>query len=472
MFQKQALLLNRIHVFFDLVTTALVFIFTYHLRANFIYLAELEVGKFKEYAWLLLVILPTWWLLLKIFGVYRSQRTASLGAILVLTVKTSIYGVLTVIAFLFVFKVQMVSRLMVLIFGFMAALFLSIEKIAALFILRFMRCRGYNFRHALIVGSGSETIRAIDTLHNNPEWGFKIIGIVSNDHVGVASEIGGIKVLGSFRDVPKIIEAYIVDEVICAVPFNSLAGLKDILYICEQSGVTVRIAVELFETIIAKTYLEDFGGIPVLTFRSTPFKVEELFIKHTFDRIASLALLIILSPLFLIISILIKLTSKGPVLFRQKRVGFYGREFTLYKFRSMVYNAEELREKYEHLNKARGPVFKICDDPRITKVGKFLRRTSLDELPQIVNVLSGRMSLVGPRPPIPQEVAKYSRSDRRRLSMKPGITGLWQVSGRSDIAFEDWMKLDLKYIDSWSLKEDFSILIKTLPALFTGKGAY
>ncbi len=472
MLQKQVLFLNRIHVLLDLVTTALVFIFTYHLRANFIYLTKLEVGKFKEYAWLLLVILPAWWLWLKIFGAYRSQRTASVGEILALTFKASLYGVLTIIAFLFVFKVQMVSRLMVLIFGFMAVLFLSIEKIAVLLLLRFMRSRGYNFMHALIVGSGAEAIRAIDTLHYHPEWGLKVIGIVNNNHVGAANEIGGIKVLGGFRDVPKIIESHIVDEVVCAVPFNSLADLKDVLYICEQSGVTVRIAVELFETIIAKAYFEDFGGIPVLTFRSTSLKVEELFVKHAFDRIASLLLLMILSPLFLTISIFIKLTSKGPVLFRQKRVGLYGRNFTLYKFRSMVYNAEELREKYEHLNEARGPVFKICGDPRITKVGKFLRRTSLDELPQIVNVLSGRMSLVGPRPPIPQEVAKYSWSDRRRLSMKPGITGLWQVSGRSDIAFEDWMKLDLKYIDNWSLKEDFLLLIKTLPALFTGKGAY
>ncbi|PIE77777.1 MAG: hypothetical protein CSA15_11355 [Candidatus Delongbacteria bacterium] len=213
------------------------------------------------------------------------------------------------------------------------------------------------------------------------------------------------------------------------------------------------------------------GSYPYLKFVNTPTDYLALKVKRLADVVSSLIFIVLFSPIFLAVAIAVKLTSKGPIVFTQKRVGLRGREFNLYKFRTMVENAEELKKELEAQNEMDGPVFKIKKDPRITKIGSFLRKSSLDEFPQFFNVLRGDMSIVGPRPPLPKEVAKYERWQRRRLSMKPGITCIWQVSGRNEISFEEWMKLDLEYIDNWSLKLDFSLFIKTIKVVLLRKGA-
>jgi len=213
-----------------------------------------------------------------------------------------------------------------------------------------------------------------------------------------------------------------------------------------------------------------FGTTPLLTISNTPMSYLALQSKALFDRVFSAFVLFMLIPAFLVIGIAIKLDSKGPVFFSQKRVGLRGRRFMVHKFRTMVVNAEELKQELMAQNEMDGPVFKIAKDPRITRVGQFLRKTSLDELPQFFNVLMGEMSVVGPRPPLPDEVREYERWQLRRLSMKPGITCIWQVSGRNDIPFEEWMKMDLEYIDNWSLKLDFVIFLKTIRTMFRGDG--
>jgi exopolysaccharide biosynthesis polyprenyl glycosylphosphotransferase len=218
--------------------------------------------------------------------------------------------------------------------------------------------------------------------------------------------------------------------------------------------------------------LHEFDGFPLLSFSTTPTNEALMFVRRILDVILASFILVICGPLLMLpAAILIKLTSGGPVLFRQKRCGLNGRQFVMYKFRSMVNNAEQLRVELEGLNEMDGPVFKSSRDPRITTVGKVIRRFSIDELPQIFNVLKGDMSLVGPRPPLPAEVARYERWQRRRLSMKPGMTCLWQISGRNEVSFDDWMKLDLTYIDNWSLLLDLKILLKTVPVVLLGRGA-
>jgi exopolysaccharide biosynthesis polyprenyl glycosylphosphotransferase len=223
--------------------------------------------------------------------------------------------------------------------------------------------------------------------------------------------------------------------------------------------------------LIAKYSLGELEGIPLLSFLTLPKNMAQLFVKQLFDYLGAFFLVLLLSPLFLLIAIMIKISSPGPVIFKQIRCGLNGRKFTFYKFRSMIANAEEIKPNLEELNEATGPVFKIKNDPRVTSIGRFLRKTSIDELPQLFNVLKGDMSLVGPRPPLPSEVEKYEWWQRRRLSMKPGLTCIWQVSGRSKLDFDTWMKMDLEYIDNWSLGLDFKILFKTIPAVLSGKGA-
>jgi exopolysaccharide biosynthesis polyprenyl glycosylphosphotransferase len=273
------------------------------------------------------------------------------------------------------------------------------------------------------------------------------------------------------KDLPQILDRKVVDEVIFAISQEELKRMEDLFLLCEERGITARLAINFFPHVIARTHLEELDGVPLLTFTTTPKNELLLFLRRGFDFLGSLILLLILSPVFLLVILAIRLDSAGPIVYRQIRCGLNRRKFVLYKFRSMVQGAEDQKGELAAYNIMDGPVFKMKNDPRVTRVGKFLRKTSLDELPQLINVLRGEMSFVGPRPPIPEEVEKYKGWQRRRLSMKPGITGLWQVSGRNQIDFDQWMKLDLEYIDNWSLWLDFKILLKTIPIVLWGRGA-
>jgi exopolysaccharide biosynthesis polyprenyl glycosylphosphotransferase len=278
-------------------------------------------------------------------------------------------------------------------------------------------------------------------------------------------------VLASLEDLPRLIRNRAVDEVVFVVPRSQLTGIENYLYICETQGINATVAVDFFDLKISKLRQTELDGIPLITFDTTPAKERQLFLKRLIDVLVSGLGLIILSPLFLLIIIAIRSTSKGPALYIQKRVGLNGRKFVLYKFRSMYKGAHQRLSELADRNEMGGPIFKIKNDPRITPVGKILRKFSLDELPQLFNVLRGDMSLVGPRPPIPKEVRQYELWQRRRLSMRPGITCLWQVSGRNRIGFDEWMNLDLEYIDNWSLLLDMRILLRTVPAVLFGVGA-
>jgi len=247
--------------------------------------------------------------------------------------------------------------------------------------------------------------------------------------------------------------------------------MEDLFLSLQEQGIRTRFALNVFPHTRAKVDLEELDGVPLLTFSTSPNRPVQLFVKRAFDVGLAMLLLLIGLPLVGLVALAIKVSMGGAVLFRQTRCGLNGRSFTLYKFRTMVEDAEERQRELLHLNEMDGPVFKLRFDPRVTAVGRFLRKFSLDEIPQLWNVLRGDMSLVGPRPPIPEEVAQYQRWQRRRLAMKPGLTCLWQISGRNDLDFDRWMQLDLEYIDNWSPVLDFKILLRTIPVVLSGRGA-
>ncbi|MEA3305942.1 MAG: sugar transferase, partial [Candidatus Omnitrophota bacterium] len=375
-------------------------------------------------------------------------------------------------AFAFILKIEYVSRILFAIFVFSAFFLLIVEKWLLTSVVRHIRKKGYNYKCLLIVGSGKRAQNFIKVIDKHPEWGFKITGIVDNEKGKVKQKIMGYEIIGALEDIQGILHKRAIDEVVFVVPRSWLDKVQNSIAVCELEGVKATLAVDFFDLKIAHSTQTELEGIPLMTFEPTLGREGQLFIKRAADIIFSGTALIAFLPLFLITGALIKLTSPGPVFFAQKRVGRNGRRFILYKFRSMYYGAQKKLTELERLNEASGPVFKIKNDPRITLAGRFLRKFSIDELPQLFNVFMGDMSIVGPRPPLSREVQKYEPWQRRRLSMRPGLTCLWQVRGRNKIAFEEWMKLDLKYIDNWALWLDFKILVKTIPVVIFGIGAH
>ncbi|HKO02832.1 MAG TPA: sugar transferase, partial [Thermoanaerobaculia bacterium] len=351
---------------------------------------------------------------------------------------------------------------------------LLLEKIVLRIVARYVRLKGLNYRTTLIVGTGRRAIEIAKVIEGHKYWGYKILGFVSDGH-RLSNGWARYRVYGNVPDLRNLLERgqtpEPIDEIVFAVTRKKLDEMKQIFLMCEELGIRTRVAMNFFPNKVARIEIEDLEGIPFLTFTTTPSNETQLALKRLLDIAVAMLLLTLSLPALLVAMIAIKLTSPGSVLFKQERIGLNGRIFTLYKFRTMIADAHERRGEVSHLNEMTGPVFKAKDDPRVTAVGRFLRKFSLDELPQLWNVLKGDMSLVGPRPPIPEEVGAYQRWHRRRLSMKPGLTCLWQISGRNNVDFDRWMQLDLQYIDNWSPSLDLKILLRTIPAVLLGRGA-
>lgn len=425
----------------------------------------------RQYLLVLYLWVPIWILMLKFNGAYRSFRILSFLEIIGGVIKSTFFSAFAFACLASLLKIHFVSRIFGAIFLVISSGLLILEKWVLVSIIHYIRQKGYNFRRVLIVGTGPRAERFIQMIKEHPDWGLRISGLIDDEPDRVGKEFSGIRVIGVLADIPKILREDVIDEVIFIVPRMWLERIQESVTACEIQGVRTSVAADLFNLNIARAHLTDLDGFPLVSFETTPGYEWQLFIKRTIDLTVSTFGLIVLLPFLLVIACLIKLTSHGPILFKQKRMSINGRIFTLYKFRTMYVNAEEKLERVKHLNEMDGPVFKIKNDPRITPLGRFLRETSIDELPQLVNVFMGQMSLVGPRPPIPNEVNRYEHWQVRRLSMRPGLTCLWQVNGRNKIGFNEWMELDLKYIDNWSLWLDFKILMKTIPVVLFGIGA-
>ena len=358
-----------------------------------------------------------------------------------------------------------------------ATLAVAASRIAIRELLKFSRRSGMTSRQLLIVGCSARARRLAETFDTCPELGYRTLGFVSDDNESgsKSSEVdqGDSRICGRISELQSLLERRSVDEVLICLPFvERFSTIADIVRLGEQLGIVVRIIPDPDHEapLLRRTHLEFFDNQFVVTFFRESLLFQLMF-KRLFDVSASLVLLAVLSPLLLVVAAVIKLTSPGPVLFVQERMGMNRRRFKLYKFRSMTVDADNRKAALAHLNEMDGPVFKIKNDPRVTPVGRFIRKASIDELPQLFNVLRGSMSLVGPRPPVPSEVEQYDWLFQRRLSIKPGITCLWQVSGRSQLSFKEWMELDKEYVTHWSLWMDAKILFRTIPVVFLGRGA-
>jgi len=348
------------------------------------------------------------------------------------------------------------------------------SRISIRYLLQCIRRWGRNLKYVVIVGTNSKAVKLANRIQREKEHGYVLVGFVDELWEKNRETLGKeFSILTDFDGFQNYIKYHAVDEVIICVPIKSFyERVSSIFSQCEEQGITVRYVSEIFTPKIGHLRNYRFGGYDVSTIVTGKIEGQAKVMKHTLDLILSAALLVFLSPLFLIVALLIKIDSQGAVFFTQERIGLNKRRFRVYKFRTMVVNAEEVQAQLESFNELKGPVFKICKDPRITTVGKILRKTSIDELPQLINVLWGDMSLVGPRPlPVRDYNGFEQDSYRRRLSVRPGITCLWQVEGRNAIPFEKWMELDLQYIDHWSLSLDLIIMLKTIPAVVRGTGA-
>lgn len=335
---------------------------------------------------------------------------------------------------------------------------------------RWIRSSDRYDRHVIIVGTGPRAAYVQNVIQQNPSWSLHIIGFVDNDTPPGGACVPGEQIF-KITDMKSLIADQVIDEVIVACPRSMLASIIEVVDSCSAAGVPITLLSDLFGDYLPAPQTTRFGSLPALSFAPVHHNALKLAIKRGIDIVGASLGLLISAPVLAMSAVLVRLTSPGPTFFRQVRCGLNGRHFVIYKLRTMELDAESRRLGLTEFNEMDGPVFKIAADPRITRVGRILRRYSIDELPQFWNVLIGDMSLVGPRPPVPVEVAEYETFERRRLSMRPGITCLWQVSGRNTIGFDGWVRLDLEYIDTWSLANDFSILLRTVPAVLTGDGA-
>jgi exopolysaccharide biosynthesis polyprenyl glycosylphosphotransferase len=402
-----------------------------------------------------------------LIGLYRLRANWTLSGDLRDVVRLgATVGSATIVA-IFVLNLDEVSRPLTvsLILGQMAITFVS--RIAIRSVFGWFRVRGYNTRHLLVLGTG-DTAKSFSKLVNrHPELGLDIVGYLRPHEHGTTVVEG--PVLGGIDDLVRIFHERVVDEVAICLPVSDWEYIEPVTALCRDEGKAVRIPLADIGLAWFTGQVEDFDGVPVLSHVHVPDHSVGLFAKRVMDVLMASIGLIVLSPLFAAVAAAMIATEGRPVFFRQVRVGLQGRPFTIVKFRTMVADAEDRYAAIAALSDTSGAAFKMTNDPRITRIGAFLRRTSIDELPQLWNVLRGEMSIVGPRPAPPREVADYDIWHRRRLSVKPGITGLWQVEARLDESFDRRAALDLRYIDGWSLWLDAAIIVRTIPAMLQGR---
>jgi exopolysaccharide biosynthesis polyprenyl glycosylphosphotransferase len=431
---------------------------------------RIKLGNFALFACFLIV----WHIIFSSFGLYGSRRLSTRGAELLDTLKaTSVASVVLLVAALSL-RIRMITPQFMMLFWVASAVVTLSSRVFIRFALARIRNRGRNIRQLLIVGTNCRAIRFGQRIHARPELGYRLIGFADDEWFGLAEfQRSRHTLVSDLQGLPLFLSDHVVDEVIVALPMeSSYRQAAHIASVCEEQGIVVRLLGDIFNLRLARSKATEFEGEAVITLYTGSPDGWQHFLKRVLDIALSLVAIALLAPIGALAALLIRLTSPGPVFFVQERVGLNKRRFRLYKFRTMVPDAEDRLCEVEHLNEVSGPVFKIAADPRTTPFGKFLRKTSIDELPQLFNVLKGDMSLVGPRP-LP--VRDYNGLDqdwqRRRFSVRPGITCLWQVNGRSSVPFEKWMQLDMEYIDHWSLGLDFKILAKTIPAVLKGAGA-
>ena len=460
-----SILLGSVDIFAIALAFQCAFYLNYHAEENFFFMQNRTLKLF-------LLILPVWLVILYLIQVSEIPRTKRFRVLFYQYFQSTILIVVLLLVFYFVFKLYLISRLFLLEFSVFGWLFLFFVRSLEYKAFKSYRAKGYNYINIVLIADES-AMPFIESLIANKDWGYRIIAIFTGsvklkEKYEKAIILLPDEYLGVLND---LMEVDIIDEVLYFKSKVIPGEVRNTVRSCEELGVVFSLNYTGQNNKLTNAIKTIIGNQRFLTFINIPHNSFALAIKKIMDISISVFLITCLSPILLAIAILIKSTSKGPIVFSQARVGLRGRQFDLYKFRTMIVNAEKLKKDLEAENEMDGPVFKIRDDPRVTSIGKFLRRTGLDELPQLFNIMKGEMSLIGPRPPLPSETIQYKRWQLRRLSVKPGLSCFWQIKpDRNNIKFEKWMELDLAYIDNWSLRLDFIILLKTIKTVFQRTG--
>ncbi len=478
MFDRRSKLLSTVTLLQDLAVTSVAFVIAYFLRSVLVHFEFFSrhlpgIYPFTHYLSVMMAFLGVWAAVGYVSKFYRDLEMSNPIQVSLNLLNQLAVVLVLIYAGLYLFRRDDISRTYVLLIGAVDFVLLLLGRYVSYNGIAWMRRRLRRYHYFLIVGCGTRAHEMASLIEESRGMGLRLVGFVDPNSEGshLSDRFGDYKVF-PVESVTKLLEDNVIDEVVFAVNMQELARLEPLMSHCANVGVKARVQLEFLPAPYSRIYLENFRDVPLLSLSSSPESELLLLLKRMADVAMAVVSLVVLAPALLAIAAAIRITSPGNVLFRQTRCGLGGRKFTLYKFRSMVNNAEQLRAELHQLNELDGPAFKISDDPRITPVGRILRRFSLDELPQLWNILRGDMSFVGPRPAIPDEVCKYEPWQRRRLRMRPGLTCIWVLEGRSHVEFHRWIQLDLAYIDNWSLWLDCKIFFRTIPIVITGKGAY
>jgi len=410
-----------------------------------------------------------WPLALQQLGLYDSQRRSSLDDIVGRLAMAGIVSTLLITATAYISGAPLAPKFP-LLFGAAQFSILMTERLALFGLLRMARRLGRNTRNVLIVGSGPRAVSVKRRIEQNPHWGLRVVGYVDDADTPISPEIDA-RSMRKMVEMRRILRDEVIDEVIIAAPRSMFVQMSGLVSACGEAGIPFTLLSDVFGDYLPPPAVTRFGSLAALRFAPVHHSQTRIAVKRALDILGAAIGLTISAPIIGAAALAVRLSSPGPAFFRQTRIGLYGRRFTLYKLRTMVADAEQQKDALAHLNEMSGPVFKIRKDPRVTPLGSWLRRFSIDELPQLWNVLRGHMSLVGPRPPLPHEVGQYETFERRRLSMRPGLTCLWQIGGRNRVRdFDEWVRMDLEYIDAWSLTLDLRILAQTIPVVIRAEG--
>lgn len=470
MLKQQASIFRRIAFTLDFVIVVVSFMVAYYLRG-----AVGALGHLNDYVWLLLFVIPIWVILLNGNKLYASLRFRSYFSIVQGLFKVHIVGGILLSAVIFLLDPHHYSRLILLFFLLVSFLLMTACKISIKLLLASFRRKGFNTRHILIVGTGQNAANLCELINEHDEWGLQLTSLTIDLHLetDAASGVGTSRTVRSIEDIVDFCKKHTIDEVIFAMDRTNYYNIEEYIEELQTLGLTVRVVIDFLS--IPGTSKETslfFGEIPMLTYSNFSLDSNQILAKRCLDIFGALVGVLINILILPFIALAIKLDSPGPVFFGQSRIRENGRRFTCWKYRTMSLNAEEQKQALMAQNEMQGAMFKMQNDPRITRVGRFLRKSSLDEFPQFWNVLCGQMSLVGTRPPTPDEVDRYENWHRKRISIKPGITGLWQISGRNQIQnFDDVVRLDIRYIEEWSIWLDIKIILKTPWVMLKRSGA-